>query len=268
MKEINGTKYNLCCLDTNILSNIVNHPEDYLYGFMTKFPPSTHIPCFTPFSLYELRPRKEIYNKFLDFFSDYPCVLLKHPDQLFLEELEHYPNSRLVDPISLGFSPFDPPTKGNLQKLVDLAFSLPKVVEQERNWPIQKKQKLREIYQLKSNFQRKKYTSDNAKAFVKKAIQKQVKKLPTWNPNLGSPNINAFPSYKMELYTVFHRFYIHEHRKPEEGDVFDIMISSVTPYIDILLVENFQADIVDQVKRKDAFIKHARVFRLKDIKTK
>lgn len=45
-------------------------------------------------------------------------------------------------------------------------------------------------------------------------------------------DIDAFPSLKASLYTVFYKFYADRSRRPSRSDAFDIIISAATPYVD------------------------------------
>ena len=62
----------------------------------------------------------------------------------------------------------------------------------------------------------------------------------------------------MAFYTVFYRFYA-EQRKPEEQDVFDILIGNIAPYVDIVITEGFQAEIYKKVSNRDPFLDDLRI---------
>ena len=76
--------------------------------------------------------------------------------------------------------------------------------------------------------------------------------------------IDAFPSLKATMYTVWHKFYADRTRTPSASDAFDIIISSATPYVDAIITENHQAEALRKTKRFDEFIQDLLVFTLKD----
>jgi hypothetical protein len=79
-------------------------------------------------------------------------------------------------------------------------------------------------------------------------------------------DVDAFPSLKTSLYTAFHKFYVDKTRKPSRSDAFDIVISAGTPYVEAIVTENHQAEVLRKVKRVDDFIANVLVFTLKDFR--
>jgi hypothetical protein len=75
-----------------------------------------------------------------------------------------------------------------------------------------------------------------------------------------------FPSLKATGYTVFHKFYSDRTRKPTRSDAFDIIISAATPYVDAIVTENHQAEVLQKTMNQDDFIKDLSVLRLKDFR--
>lgn len=72
---------------------------------------------------------------------------------------------------------------------------------------------------------------------------------------------------KAGLYTVFGKFYADRTRKPSRSDAFDLIISSATPYVEAIITENHQAEVLRKTMRLDDFISGLRVFTLKDFRT-
>jgi len=273
MIEINGNSYKLCNLDTNVISKVVCEPQSTGKGFLKTFSPSNVIPCFSPYTLFELRPKKDIYSKFIDFFSLYPCMILLSENQLFDEEQKSYPSPFGISPALFGFSTFNKPKGTDLKSMLDKVFQLPDVLQREKNWPNMKKEILASILGLKENFppKGKTYNRNDAIHFVEEAgIQQIILRSPEWVRQLLAqgivPDVNAFPSIKMSLFTVFYRFYEPDSREPETQDIFDILISAPTPYLDAIAVENFQAEITRKVSKCDKFIEHVEVYTLSDFR--
>ena len=52
----------------------------------------------------------------------------------------------------------------------------------------------------------------------------------------------------------------------KSNDVMDVLISSIAPYVDAVITENFQADVYKKAKKLIPQIKELEIFRLKDIR--
>ncbi|MFN2593697.1 MAG: hypothetical protein ABR579_02270 [Actinomycetota bacterium] len=106
MFAVGGTDYPLCLLDTLAVSAMVKEPEvlDRFYSWaMTPTP--CFVPCFSPFTLIELRRSPNVFRQFIEMFHPRPCVLLKGYDWLLQDEVEAYPDPSGIDPCALAFTP-------------------------------------------------------------------------------------------------------------------------------------------------------------------
>ena len=75
--------------------------------------------------------------------------------------------------------------------------------------------------------------------------------------------INKFPSLKAQIYTVFYKFYTDQ-RKPILSDVFDIIISSLIPYVEVFLTESHQKEVINKIKKNDPFIDGLEVYSINE----
>ena len=80
-------EYKLILLDTNALREIVTNENYSGKGFLSKFfaEQRLYAPCFSIYNAVELMPYKDIYEKFLDFFSTIPCLMF-FPIKLIIQE--------------------------------------------------------------------------------------------------------------------------------------------------------------------------------------
>jgi hypothetical protein len=62
------------------------------------------VPCFSHFSLLEMRRRRDVYGRFKELFRVVPCMLMKSHEQLLEDEVRCYPDPSSIDPTLLGFS--------------------------------------------------------------------------------------------------------------------------------------------------------------------
>ena len=79
--------------------------------------------------------------------------------------------------------------------------------------------------------------------------------------------IDAFPSIKMTAFTVFYKFYVDSQRRPAESDAFDVIISAPAPYVDAIITERHQAEVIRKTKQQDNFLENLRVFTVRDFRT-
>lgn len=266
MKEINGKLFKLMLLDTGVISKIIKNPNNERNALTKIIISENAIPCFSIFTIFELRKRKDLYDPFLDIFSVVPFFLLKTSDMLFIEELKHYPNSVNVEPLAFVFSFVNRDPLAHVKTFMAKLFSNPGVLENEKLWNSGwKKQGIDQILGLKSNFHPsgKNYNANDATRFIKEGVIQYVFSQQTlWAKKLVNSgeefNPSAFPSVKMTFYNVFYRFYA-EKRTPEEQDVFDLFISCAAPYVDIFVTEKFQAEIFRKVKSRDPFLNNLQI---------
>jgi hypothetical protein len=251
-------------LDTNAVSEIVKNKNSEL-NFVDALENST-LPCVTTTTLFELRKQNDIYEKFLEVFSILPFFLIKPQNQVFEQELLHYPNPKVENVIAIAFSFLNEDPNAQPRAFLNKLFSDSAVLEVERNWQRKwKKESLDRILGLKKNFQPR-FSGPNANdanRFVREAIlQYIVLTAPQWasenQENLLSLQMEAFPSIQMMLYNVYYCFY-GETRKWKDNDVFDILINSTAPYMDTVVTESFQADVLRKTRSSTKFASHLNI---------
>lgn len=274
MIKINNNNYKLGLLDTCIISEILNNTLDEMQSFFSKITKSDSmiLPCVTMWSVLELRSRVEHYQKFIEFFSVIPFCMLKTPDAILNDEFQHYPYWNKVDPILFSFSMLRPKEE-SLEYFLNKIFSQPEVISAEKNWKNKwKRDTLKSILSLKKNFVpiNKNLNAEDAKKFIDEALpQYVISHNPIWAKQRIDQKeeiiFDAFPSAKAGLYTVFYRFYV-ANREPEIQDIFDILINNVVPYLDYVVTENFQADILRKIKKADVQFSHLEIETIKDLR--
>lgn len=273
MVVLNETEYRLCLLDTNAASTIGKSPvqlEHFLTWSLTSTP--VLIPCFSVFTVLELRRRPEIYRLFLDLFRTVPCLLLKSHEQLLEEEVRHYPDFTAVDPILLAFSLLGGEGM-DLERVLNESFEGGEFREQERYWNEGQDEIVEGITSLVQNFppEGRTYSPVEVKFFVETtAFTQLAMRSPGFAETIHDKDeavdIAAFPSLKATALTVFYKFYVDRTRKPSRSDAFDIIISTAIPYVDAIVTEAHQAEALRKMKGQDEFIAHLLVYTLRDFR--
>ncbi len=131
----NGSRYKLCLLDTNALSEIVKRPSNEGRGYIERFPPNEFIPCFTPYSLFELHRHPGVFHKFVKFFNIYPALITK-PFQHILElEVAAKGRAKVNDVLLCAFTPLGPDSSFELVRFIDNFLSSPEMTKLEFDSP-------------------------------------------------------------------------------------------------------------------------------------
>lgn len=90
---IGANDYKLILLDTNAIREIVTNTNMSGKGFLEKFfacSSDAYAPCFSIYNVIELMPYQDIYEKFLEFFSTIPCLVMFPVKSIFQREVECY----------------------------------------------------------------------------------------------------------------------------------------------------------------------------------
>jgi len=218
-----------------------------------------------------LRERDDVYKRFLETFSVLPCFIRKSLDLLFQDELTVYPDYKKVSPILIASPGVLAPKNQKLADLLTLAFNMPEIQNLANKWNSDKGLILEGILSLVKNYppKSKKYTAQEIRSFIEVAGFQQIAYRAYGFAHRivdeGKPVIvDSFPSIKMTAFTIFYKFYT-DTRRPQKSDSFDIIISSVLPYVDIVVTEKHQADALKKIKQQDNFVDNLEVLRLKDL---
>ena len=273
--DLKGTMYRLTYLDTNVVSDVSKREEPERSALFEFFISKRIAPCYSVLSIIEIMEKPDIFKSYIECFGILPSVIVKGHDQLVEEEMKAYPDPSKIDPVIV--SPWglrdsylsDPRDK--LKKLIDLSGADKRRSTWKRDKPII----LNGMLSLVKNYPPSgdKYTKQEARDFVRKVNYQHLGfQFPSFIQKLESSgqdfDIDAFPSLKMMAFSVFHKFYADRKRKPLESDVFDILMSTILPYVDIAYLERGQAEILHKTKRIDPFISRLEVGTLTDLRAK
>lgn len=271
--HVSDTKsYALCLLDTNIISELLNNHQDELKAFLDDFGPSSYAPCFTIYNIIELHRRKDLYKKFLNFFSIYPCFLLKPYNALFEEELNNYSEDSSISPILKSFTPIKKNNMDHFESFLNYTFSKYDIKRSIDNWRDEEHEILANWLGNRKIFSPSKQVpnSTDAQKYIKQAgIQTVINHNPIEAGKLINNgiiiDIDRFPSIKVMLYSQYYRLF-DPHWTPRPQEVTDILIMGSAPYVDCILTEKFQAEILKKVKNKVIGLEQVDIKTLKNLR--
>ncbi len=270
---INGNCYRLVLLDTNALSEFARKEGSFHRFLAWSSASPMFVPCFSLFSVVELRRRRDVYEGFKEVFGELPCMLLKSHEELLAEEVRCYPHPSGVDPTLLGFS-----TLGgegmDLRRVLDKGAQSDLFRGSERMWNDGAQSIVEGIASLVDNFppEGDAYKPKEVRTFVEIAGFSQIvmrqadfaKQMVEFENQAVS--IDAFPSVKATTYVVWHKLYADQNRKWTSSDAFDIIIASGVPYVDAVVTESHLAEGLRKTKRLDDFIEHLAIHTLRDFR--
>lgn len=270
--RIGNNDYSLVLLDTNLFSRLSIDPRTYLEALNRLVGNRMVLLCFSPYSLYELRRAPAIYAAFLDVFDVYPCAILKSEEMIFQDERASYDSGESINPLLFGFSFLNTKRGTNLRNLTEVVFAHPDTAQRELDWPALKIELLSDWLRLKRNYPPKgrTYQLPEAREFARITTLQQIAyRAPEWVAELRGRgekvDVRKFPSVTMTLLTVFFRIYEPANRKPVPQDVFDVLISTPAPYLDIVITEKMQAEIYGKARKIFPAISQLEVFTLRDL---
>lgn len=270
MIELNGKNYNLYLFDTNALSSFLQKPKAWLNYFNDVFSFSNTVICYSVFTLSEFWYRKDLFDKYLDFFSAFPSAILDGHESIFLKEVENYNQFNKINPIVVvpfAITGSDLKPKEKLKKVIeDSSF-----VSKTEYWKKGQKDVLDGVVSLIKNYPPKKdqYTIKEIEDFNFIVSTSQIglrnNKFAKNIIKSGSfIDLNQFPSIRTTSYVVFYKFY-PDKRKPILSDIFDIIISSILPYVDLFITEGNMCEIIKRIQNKHVFLKGLKQYSIKEI---
>ena len=271
--KLNGKDYRLVLLDTNALSEFTSQGDSFRHFLSWSGAPPMFVPCFSPFSLLEMRRRVDVYERFKEVFRVFPCILVKSHEQLLDDEVRSYPDPSGIDPTLLGFSMLGGEGM-DLDRVLDTAFEDEFLSGREEYWNDGRQEIVEGIASLVANFppDGETYRRAELRQFIEIAsfsqiVMRQVEFAKQMvEVKHQQVNISAFPSVKATTYAVWHKFYADRNRKWTPSDAFDIIIASAIPYVDAVITESHLAESLRKTKRLDNFIDHLAIYTLRDFR--
>lgn len=269
MIEANGNLYKLALVDTCIISEFIKQRgQSFSKKLILKFCEDS-IPSFSIQTFKELKFVPDLYDEFFSIFRSFPSLVMKDHEKIYEEELSYYEEKRQINPglTNLFNNPF---SKENLdiKKVMELLYT----PEMQKKFENDKSIILEGILSLKKNYPAKnqRYTKKEIEEFVESAVLTQlVLRNREWvQKKLDREKvieIDRFPSLKIMAYVIFYKFYISD-RKPQLSDVPDILMASLYPYIDVVLLEKNQAEMIRQIQTRHSFCTQLEVHTMRDFR--
>lgn len=269
MLEINGKMYKLCLFDTNALSSFLQNPQGWVKYYFDEFGASDTVLSYSIFSLAELYYRKELFNEYIDFFSQkFPSVVLDGHESLLIKEIDEYSSDIKINPMVL--TPYAIFGEGTAKNKLISVIEKSDFVKRTEYWKNSQNSFIADMINQRDDYKKdkSKFTINDIEDFVDLFILSQllVRDMPSKLNNVPIEEIDylKFKSLKSISLITFYKFY-QDDRKAKNSDMFDIMISSLLPYVDYFISEANLCDNIYQIQKRHNFLENLKTYRIKDI---
>lgn len=269
MIGIGRNSYRLCLLDTCVVSEMLKSKHTVGRSVLDLVR-EAYVFCFSIYNVIELKGAPPLYAEFRRFFNVIPALLMKNYNQLLCEEIQAYSGRTKVDPVmcSLLADPAQPRGKDRIGVLFDSR----ELIAYEQTFDKDKMAILESILALMANYPARsgKYTKAQIEEFVdtvtleqlifndRAFVQKQLQEDKVPDPRF-------FPSLQMSLYIVFYKFYL-TNKRPVPSDVADLIMASLYPYVDAVVLEKNQAELLRQIKMRHNVVTDLEIMTLRDFR--
>lgn len=266
MINVKNESYKIILIDTCIVSEMLKRKGNLSKNIFSKILDHRY-PCFSFDSIIELKRAPKVYEEFIDVFSFLPAFILKNSVLLIEEEILNYENTKVIDPV-ITILHRNPKKAENFDVKAFLNSHLTKEYLEKNQEEY--KLALESMLDLKNGYPAKNgnYTLKEIEEFVELVTYKQlVIRDKSWCQDMLNKKktiyAEKFSSIQIMCYLAFYKFYINN-RKPKLSDVTDLLIATSYPYIDEVITEKNQSEMVRQIQRKHKFCNNLTTYTIKD----
>lgn len=269
-----GRVYELALLDTNALSEVVKYPDREGTGFLELLALRPIAPCFTPYNLFELYFAPAVFEGFLDFFSQIPIFVTLPWEMVLTQELDRFDHGTEVSPLLNAFTPGGPDPAFDLRSVVESVLADPETESVIASGdPLAVAMNVLDTWlSNKGNLEVKSSVAnaEDARRYVTESGLQVLGRLHgTWVQEKLErgvvPNAHDFPALATMLYSQYWRLWDASWTRAP-GEVNDIQIMAIAPYMDIVVTETRQAEVFRKIQKKVSGLDQLKVLQLSDLR--
>jgi hypothetical protein len=277
MLVLGERSYPMCLLDTNVVSEMVKDDTGALmrHYFEWALDGEAMLPCFSPFTLMELRRSTPVFKRFVERFAPWPSAMTKGYIDLMNDERDAYPDPSSVGLVAVAFLP--PPFGQDGNRLQNLPWMMDQHTERLQEWHDAAPKILAGMRSLVRNYPPeagRSYTPRQVHDFVWQVVFQQLA-LHDGTAEFTRECVeggevvdtDAFPSLRAMAFIAFCKLYTDPSRNAHASDVVDMLISAALPYVEAFITENHQAESLRKIRQHD-FLEELEVFRLRDFRVR
>ncbi len=247
-----NTKIKLIYLDTNAISEFISNTNNFTINLEKKFSTCNCELCFNMNNIIELKNGYiERYNNFLNIFSSIPCIIFKFYPNIIREELNYAINKKFnFENISFSVVP-NSLKEYDLKNIIENYLYEEDIVEEELL--------LNFMNHLKNDFSN--FTQFDEK-YEYSIIENTLKQF-NYNSNYEI-DLNDFPATRLINKSFYNRIVKGKKENIKKNDIHDIMISSVSPYVDVIITEAYQINLIKEAKRHIKQLDNLQCYKVSD----
>lgn len=267
MLEINGVQHKVILLDTNMIRECLSNIsfKDKLFDFLTN-DGSEYIICISIYNVVELLSDTERFNKFLNIFSTIRCFIIYPYKTIIEEEFKSYKKNENVLIKNLGCitTPQNENPNSTIKKFLsdflndETMHIILKELDEIKHVAIQWN-KNRFEHPISKSYTIKTLMIKHESGFIESFLREFLYSIE------NSKDLELFYSIRTMLFSQLFRIYF-TNNEISKNDVMDVEISSIVPYIDGIITENTQAEILKQLKRYINKMSTIDIYTMRDIK--
>lgn len=256
---INGNEYKFLYLDTNAISELVYNKNNIFRNIMIRFLSSNYVITFSIYNVLELKNGySERYMKFLEVFSKIPCIMFLTYKDIVKEEVEvHNGKQHDITQISYSFVPEMSSNAYSIEYCLNIWIDkLENILKTEKR----NMDELAEFFTIQKDGGNQ-YTNFDAQyeEEVTKDFLNELKYSLT-----GNFDIQKLPSCRIINRSVYNRIAKGKNDALGINDIYDIMISSALPYVDAIITERYQLEVIKQSKSIISQLKKLECYKVSD----
>lgn len=252
-----GTVYKLCLLDTNIVSDCLKNRDGEGRNLLQYYISKGHAPCFTFHTLVELRRRSDLFHSFLHTFSAIPWFLMKPWGLVELEEADGAIGA-MLSPILNSFSTSGSDSSYDAKYFFEQYETDASLKNIEDTWRSEEEYGLEVLEKLGGVFGHscREANAHDAQRFLEFGSARLLRR-----PEVP---LDSRPSAKTYLFSIYYRLFGPKELKP--GEMTDVRIAALAPYVDVFCTENFQATVFEKIRHLIPELGDLEVVRLRDLR--
>ena len=258
MSNVCGEDFNLIFLDTNALSNLISNYKNFLNNLLKKFPSENIYYIFSIYNVLEISngdiSRFESLKKI---FSNNKCLMFLTYQDILQEEKRFYDDNKFeYENISFSFVP-------NYKKEYSFEWFIEEIfpkIKQKIDIQSEAEESLLEFYNNIKN-SGKSYKNLNEEYEIE--VIKEF--LNVFGITITDENriLSTFKSCRMVNKSIYNRI-TQGNKILKKNDLYDAMISATFPYVDSIITESYQAEMINQIKRKIPEMKNTTIYKISE----
>lgn len=270
---IDNVQYKLVYLDTNVVSDLCKQ-GGLILKFISKFPPEGgYLLCFSTYTLFEISRSNELFLRFKEVYSVYPCALVFSYFPLLIKEIELLEGKTTsINPIL--FSPQSIQVDGTKihPDTLDRLMDFPSVKEALGNVHKYTSEYYLEVVSILddpafANFDKQRISSQKG-AFVRAFKGYELKKrlFNGQNVVVDEKKLRELRSLDVLAHGVYYKFYSDGNRRTTLADIVDVLIMTTVPYVHTFVSEKNSVEVVRKIQNQSNSVASTKLVTLSDLR--